>query len=139
VVLVKVGDGLPFPMTLAEDVPSDAPEGQPVRFIAADNFQVDARTVIIAKGATITGSVVAGGKRKILGIGGGKIGYQLQKADSADGNKLSVRATSGHTGEGPVTHPFETPKGPKKKGFAAVEGTEYIGYIDGDQSVTLRK
>ncbi|HYL34910.1 MAG TPA: serine/threonine-protein kinase [Bryobacteraceae bacterium] len=138
-VVVKVGDGLPLRILLAEDVPADAADGQPVRFTAVDSFQVENNTVI-AKGATITGSVVtSGGKRKILGFGGGKIGYELHKVDSADGKQLSVRATSGHSGEGPVTHSFEVPKGPKKKGFAAVQGTEYIGYIDGDQTVSLHK
>ena len=138
-VVVKVGDGLPFRILLAEDVPADAADGQPVRFTAVDSFQVENNTVI-AKGAAITGSVVAsGGKRKILGFGGGKIGYELHKVDSADGKQLSVRATSGHSGEGAVTHSFEVPKGLRKKGFAAVQGTEYIGYIDGDQTVSLHK
>jgi serine/threonine-protein kinase len=138
-VIVKVGDGLPFEMLLAEDVPSDAPDGQPVRFIASANFQIDGKTVV-AKGAVIRGSVVGASGKKILGIGGGKLGYQLQKADSAEGTQqLKVRATSGHSGDGPVIRSFETPKGRKKKGFAALEGTEFIGYVDGDQTVSIRK
>ncbi len=61
------------------------------------------------------------------------------KVTAVDHKQISVRATSGHSGDGPVVRPFEVPKGPKKKGFAALQGTEYIGYIDGEQTVAVRK
>ncbi|HLG97969.1 MAG TPA: serine/threonine-protein kinase [Bryobacteraceae bacterium] len=137
---ILVGDGLPFRMTLAEDVPADAPEGTVVRFVVADDFRASDK-IVIAKGATVTGVVVAQtGKKKFLGIGGGnKLSYELQKVDGVDGKKLNVRAMSGRNADGQVLHPFETPNGRKKKGFAALEGTEYIGYTEGDQTVSVRK
>ena len=137
-VLAKVGDGLPFRMILNQDIPAEAQEGLAVRFTVPEDFQVDGKTVI-AKGATVTASVVGETGKKFLGIGGKKVIYQLLKVNAVDGKQISVRATSGHSGEGPVVRPFEVPKGSKKKGFAAVQGTEYIGYIDGEQSVAVRK
>ena len=114
-VQAKLGDGLPFQMTLAQDVAADAQEGLAVRFIVADDFKVDNKTVI-AKGATVTGTVVGeAGKKKFLGIGGSKVTYQLMKVTAVDHKQISVRATSGHSNDGPVVRPFEVPKGPKKK------------------------
>ncbi len=138
-VATKVGDGLPFRMILSQDIPAEAQEGLAVRFTLPEDFQVDGKTVI-AKGAVVTGTVVGETGKKFLGIGGGKkVVYELQKVTAVDGKPISVRATSGHSGDGPVVRPFEVPKGPKKKGFAAVQGTEYIAYIDGEQTVAVRK
>ena len=138
-VRLTVNDGLPFRIILTADVASDSPEGTPIRFTVPEDFKVNDQ-VVVAKGAVVTGSVVgAERKKKFLGIGGNKDIFELGQADAVDGRKLSVRATSGHAGDGPVTHPFETPRGPKRKGFAALKGTEYIAYIDGDQSVSVRK
>ena len=137
---ILVGDGLPFRMTLAQDVPADAAEGTIVRFTVADDFRANDK-VVIAKGATVTGVVaVPTGKRKFLGIGGGnKMSYELQRVDAVDGKKLNVRSMSGNSADGPVLHAFETPNGRKAKGYAALQGTEYIGYTEGDQTVSVRK
>jgi len=136
---VLVGDGLPFRMTLADDVPVTAAEGTPVRFIVAEDFLSDNK-VVIPKGATVTGVVaVPTGKKKFLGIGGSKIAYELEKVDAADGKKINVRGMAGRNADGPVLHAFETPNGRKAKGYAALKGTEYIGYTEGDQTVSVRK
>jgi hypothetical protein len=137
---VTVSDALPFRIILAADVPSDAPGGQALRFSVPDGLTVDDK-VVIAKGATVTGSVTGeSGHKKILGIGGGnKLTFRLLQADAVDGKKLNVRAMSGRRAEGPTIRPFETVKSAKKKGLAAAQGTEYIAYIDGDQTVSVRK
>jgi serine/threonine-protein kinase len=137
---VAVSDALPFRIILAADVPTDAPEGQALRFTVVDGLQVDGTTVI-AKGATVTGSVTGEtGKKKILGIGGGsKLTFRLLQADAVDGKKVNVRALSGKRADGPTIRTFETLKGSKTKGLAAAQGTEYIAYIDGDQTVSVRK
>ena len=136
---ILVGDGLPFRMTLADDVPLTAPEGTAVDFIVADDF-VSNNKVVIAKGATVIGTVAPpSGKKKFLGIGGGKMAYELEKVDAVDGKKLNVRGTAGRNADGPVLHAFETPNGRKAKGYAALKGTEYIGYTEGDQTVSVRK
>ena len=134
---VTIADGMPFRMTLAQDVPANATEGTEVHFIVSDDFRSGDK-VVIARGAIVTGSVVPPGGKKFLGIGGSKISYELQKVDGVDGKKLNVRSLSGKT-DGPVLHAFETPNGRKSKGYAALQGTEYIGYTDGDQTVSVKR
>jgi serine/threonine protein kinase len=136
---VTVGDALPFRIILAADVPADAPEGQALRFTVVDGLKVD-NNVVIAKGATVTGSVTGEtGKKKILGMGGSKLTFRLLQTDGVDGKKVNVRAMSGRRTDGVTIRTFETTKGSKTKGLAAAQGTEYIGYIDGEQTVSVRK
>jgi hypothetical protein len=136
-VTVKVSDGLPIRILLTEDVPADAPDGLTLQFVVAASVQID-NTTIIAKGATVTASI-AGHKKKVLGIGSTKMTYRLRTVHTVDGNQLRVRATSGRNDDGTSTYHFDPPKGSPKKGFVALHGTEYIGYIDTDQTVAVRK
>jgi hypothetical protein len=135
-----VADALPFVIYLAEDVPADAAEGRPLRFTVTEGLQVNDKTVI-AKGATVTGSVTGEtGKKKFLGIGGGrKLTFRLAQADAVDGRKLAVRALGGKSEDGPPVRAFDTGKGSKSKGYAALQGAMYVAYIDGDQIVAVRK
>jgi serine/threonine protein kinase len=136
---VTVSDALPFGMLLAEDVPTGVEQGAALRFTVADSVRVGGN-VVIAKGATVSGMVAReAGKKKFLGLGGAKATFQLQQVDAVDGKKLNVRATSGRPSDGPATRPLDTGKGSKPKGVAAVEGTEYVGYIDGEQTVSVSK
>jgi hypothetical protein len=59
--------------------------------------------------------------------------------EAVDGRKLAVRAMAGKSEDGPTIRPFETAKGSRPKGYAALQGTVYIGYIDGDQIVAVKK
>ena len=134
-----VSDALPFVMNLAEDVASDAPEGQALRFTVTEPLLVGDKTVI-AKGSVVTGAVTGeSGKKKFLGIGGHKLTFRLTQVEAVDGRKLAVRATAGKSEDGPTIRPFDTAKGSKAKGYAAMQGTVYIGYIDGDQMVGVHK
>jgi len=135
---VMVADALPFVINLDQDVASDAPEGQSLRFTVMQPLQVGDKTVI-PKGASVTGAVMGEKGGKFLGIGGHKLTFRLTQAEAADGRKIAVRAMAGKAGEGPTVRPFETGKGVKSKGYAARAGTTYIGYIDGDQMVSVRK
>jgi len=136
---VAVSDALPFRMLLADDVPTDIEQGKTLRFTVAESVRVG-DTVVIAKGATVSGRIAReAGKKKFLGIGGGNATFQLQQVDAVDGKKLSVRATAGRPSDGPATRSLDTGKGSKPKGVAAVLGTEYIGYIDGEQTVAVSK
>ena len=54
--------------------------------------------------------------------------------------KINVRATPAAKTDGAETRPFVTPKGsPKDKNLIAATGTEYVAYINGDQTVRVRK
>ncbi len=136
---VKIADALPFRIALAEDISSTSPEGKALRFTVLDGLVVGDKTVI-AKGALVTGAIASeGGKKKFLGMGGSKMTFQLQQAESIDGKRINVRAASGKRADGPTTRPFDTGKGSKSKELSAAQGTEYIGYIDGEQTVSFRK
>jgi len=136
---VMVSDALPFVITLAQDVPTDAPEGQALHFTVSEGLRVDDKTVI-AKGATVAGAVMGeNGKKGFLGIGGHKMTFRLTGAAAVDGRMVAVRATAGKSEDGPTVRPFETGKSSKAKGYAALQGTVYVAYIDGDQIVAVRK
>ena len=135
---VAVADSLPFYITLDEDVPADAAGGQTVSFTVRDGLK-SGDTVVVAKGARVSGSIVGEVGKKILGMGSKKMNFRLMQADAVDGQKLNVRATAGHAGKGPASRPFDTGKGSKSKELAAAKGAEYIGYTDGEQTVSVRK
>jgi len=137
---VEVGDALPFVIVLGQDVPSDAPEGTALNFTVSEGLKIDDKTVI-AKGAAVTGTITGeSGKKKFLGIGGGhKLMFRLAQAEAVDGKKLAVRALAGRSEEGVTVRPVDIGKGSKTKGYAAMQGTLYVAYIDGDQTVAVKK
>ena len=135
---VNVSDGMPFRIRLAEDVPADAEEGKTLRFTALDGLKVG-DAVVIAKGATVTGLVLeAAGKKKIFGIGG-KMTFRLLQADAVDGKKLNIRAEPSRNNNGPAKRPIDAGAKGKTKEIAAAAGSDYVAYIEGDQSVSVRK
>ncbi len=138
-VMLSVDDALPFHITLDQDVPADAPQGAPLRFTVTDGMKVG-DALVIAKGAAVTGAIASEpGKKKFLGMGG-KATFRLEKVDAVDGQKISIRATAAkRRGDGPATRPLDSGKGPKSKELAAAKGTQYVGYIDGQQTVSVRK
>ena len=135
---VVVGDALPFRVTLDDDVPADAEGGLEVHFTVVDGLKVG-DNVVVAKGARVTGAVIGEVGKKILGIGSKKLNFRLTETVGVDGKKLSLRATAGHAGKGPVARPFDTGKGSKSKELAAAKGTEYYAYTDGEQTVNVKK
>jgi serine/threonine protein kinase len=134
---VSLGDGVPFRIALAEDVPIDADEGQELTFRASDDVKAG-DVVVIARGATVKGAVVNGNGKRFLGIGG-KMTYKLISVEAVDGQKIPVRASVGRRTDGPTVRPVDTGKYAKPKELAAARGTDYVAYIDGDQTITLRK
>jgi serine/threonine protein kinase len=137
---VAVSDALPFVIILGEDVPADAPEGTALNFTVSEGLKIGDR-IVVAKGAMVTGAVTGEGKqKKFLGIGGGKKPmFRLVQADAVDGKKIAVRALAGRNEGGVTVRSFDTNKGSKAKGYVAVQGTVYIAYVDGDQTVAVRK
>ena len=94
--------------------------------------------VVIAKGATVTGEVVNGNGKKFLGIGS-KMTFKLNSVEAVDGQKIPVRASVTRRADGPSVRPVDTGRYAKPKEMAAVSGTDYVAYVDGDQTITLRK
>jgi serine/threonine-protein kinase len=133
---VTIGDGFPFRIALDEDIPGDAEAGRPLRFSVAEDLRVGA-AIVIAKGAAVTGEIAeAAGKKKFLGKGS-KISFRLLKADGVGGQKLSVRATPGRGAGGISRRAVDTGKDARSKELAAARGAQYIGYMDGEQTVSV--
>jgi serine/threonine protein kinase len=137
-VVVTVQDRTPLRITLIEDVPIDAAEGTPLRFVTAEDFRA-AGNVVIAQGALISGTIAeAAGKKKFL-RGPGKMSFTLSKLDAVDGTKLNVRAGPAKGTNGEARHQVEVTTRRARKDVAAAAGDEFIAYIDGDQTVSVKK
>jgi serine/threonine protein kinase len=133
---VQVLAGLPFPITLMEDVMPDAQPGQALRFQAAKDFLVGP-ALVIARGAAVTGQIVSAGKKKILGRTG-KPAFRLMQADAVDGSKLKVRAVPGRRSDDKAERSIE-PAGYRGKELLAPAGSQYLAYVEGDQTVIVKK
>jgi len=124
---VVLGDALPIRLILAEDIPNDAREGDPVRFRVADDVRAEFG-VVIPKGAQAIGSIVDGARRKIL-VFGGKMTFRLQSVNAVDGQKVALRATLVRRRDGLSKRPVK----------ASSAGAEYPGYIDGANTVMVKR
>jgi serine/threonine-protein kinase len=127
--------GVPFEITLMEDVPNDPAEGLPLHFQAAKDYHVDG-AVAIAKGAAVTGEVLAAGKKGILGRAG-KPMFRLIAVDAVDGTRLKVKSSPGRSSE--KNERNIEPPGHRAKESLAPAGTTYLAYFDGDQTVAVKK
>ena len=134
-VAVNVPDAMPFSIKLAEDVPADAEEGRVLHFTVIDGLKIG-DTVVIAKGASVTGSIVEAGKKKAFGMGN-KMTFRLTQVDAVDGKKLNARAEPSRGKD--AKRPIDSGAKGKTKEIAAAAGSLYVGYTEGDQVVTGRK
>ena len=132
---VPVLGGVPFEITLMEDVPNDPAEGLPLHFQAAKDYHVDG-AVAIAKGAAVTGEMLAAGKKGILGRAG-KPMFRLIAVDAVDGTKLKVKSTPGRSSD--KNERNIEPPGHRAKESLAPAGSSYLAYFDGDQTVAVKK
>ena len=129
---------MPFTITLADDIPQNLEEGNPVHFTVAKDLRVG-DLVVIAKGATVTGAIAQAARKGAFGIGGGKMMMRLQMADAVDGRKIRVRSQSARSSDGKNDRPVETNVKPKNKELVSAAGTEYVAYVDGDVTVSVKK
>ena len=91
-------------------------------------------TVVIAAGATVGGEV-AGVKRGILGRGA-KPTFRLMSVTAVDGAKIKLRAVSGANDK---PERVLEPPGRRDKSVLAPAGSTYLAYIDGDQTVQVKR
>jgi serine/threonine-protein kinase len=132
---IVLGDALPIRLNLSEDIPTDAAEGDPVRFRVAHDVRVG-NTVVIPKGAEALGSIVDSAKKKLL-VFAGKITFRLDTVDAVGDQKVTIRATQARHGDGPSKRPVISAG--KSKKVAAAAGGEYLGYIDGSNTVMVKR
>jgi hypothetical protein len=135
---VTVPDATPFSMALAADIRMDVELGAPLKFTLPEDLIVNGMAVL-QKGAVITGEISeTGKKKKFLGIGGGnKLSFTLSKAVGPRGLTLNVRALAARRADGATQRQVETGKSGGNKTIAAAQGAEYIGYVDGTQTVNV--
>jgi serine/threonine protein kinase len=130
---VTVPDALPFAIELAEDVAAEAEPGRPIRFKVSKELRIG-ETVVVPLHAEVVGEVVDGAKRKL--IGGTKLTFRLRTV-AVGGVALNLRVGPSERNS---RRPVESASGPKPpRGIAAVIGTEYLAYTDGEQIVYLSK
>jgi serine/threonine-protein kinase len=132
---VGVIGGVPFEITLMEAVPNDPDEGLALHFQAAKDYEADG-AVVIAKGAAVTGEVLAPGKKNVLRRGG-KPMFRLMTVDAMDGTRLKVKAAPGRSPD--KNEKNIEPPGHRGKESLAPAGSTYLAYFDGDQTVAVKK
>jgi hypothetical protein len=137
-VAITLSDGMPFTIALTEDIPQNAEEGRALSFTAAKDVRIG-DLVVIAKGASVTGSITQAARKGAFGIGGGKTAMRLLTVDAIDGHKYKVRVQSARSADGKSERPVETNVKPKNKELVAAAGAEYIAYIDGDATISVKK
>ncbi len=132
--VVQILDGIPFPISLVEDVPADPKPGQPLRFKAAKDVLMG-DSVVIASGAAVTGAIVDAGKKRL--IGRSKPTFRLADAVAVDGSHLKVRSAPARRGDTPPDRPMEPIGAGKSKDVLAAAGSGFLAYFDGAQTVTV--
>ena len=130
---VGVLGGTPFGITLVSDVPAGSEPGTPLKFQAMQDYKVNG-SVLIAKGAPVTGELAGAGK-KFLSLGG-KIQFRLSTVMAVDGRHLKIKAAPGRGDKN--EHAIEPP-GHRNKELLAPAGAQYLAYFDGDQTVAVKK
>ncbi len=134
---VTVQDATPFRMILGQDIPATVDLGVPVKFTMEEDFKVGG-VVVLAKGATVNGEISeTAKKKKFLVVGGAKLSFTLSKA-TGNGVELNVRALSARRADGATERAVDLGKTGNKT-LAAMQGAEYIGYVDGTQTVNVPK
>ena len=133
---VSILGGLPVNIRLTQDVPSKLNAGDKINFVVAKDVKVG-EFVVIAKGTPLFGEVVDAGDSKKLLIVKNKATFKLTGVESTGGTMLAVRATQLKKADDKTDRPIEQ-QGTKTKDVLAPAGTEYLGYIESDQTVTLK-
>ena len=128
---VTIVAGTPIPIALASDVPSGSEPGTPLKFRALQDIRITG-SIVIPQGAEVKGELLAAGKRVV--VFGGKTQFKLTSVTAIDGKKLTIKASPGAKNEQSIE-----PKGFKSKELIAPSGAQYMAYIDGDQSVSVKR
>lgn len=132
---VPILGGVPFEITLMDEVPNEPAEGMVLHFRATKDYVVNG-SVVIATGAAVTGEVLPLGKKGILGRGAKPL-FKLISADAVDGTKLKIKSAPGRSSD--KNERAIEPPGHRGKESLAPAGSNYLAYFDGDQSVNVKK
>jgi hypothetical protein len=121
---------------LAADIPDNAEQGSPIKFTATNDVKVG-ESVVIAKGATVTGEIAQGAKKRIFG--GARMTLRLLTVDAVDGRKYNVRAVATKSNDGKAERRVDTNAKPTTDNTVAPAGAVYLAYADGDLLISVKK
>ena len=65
--------------------------------------------------------------------------FRLLLADAVDGKKVNVRAEPSRGKDAPAKRPIDSGAKGKTKEIAAAAGSQYVAYIEGEQTVSVHK
>jgi len=138
--LIAISDAVPVSIELAEDIPLNAHAGMPLKFTVLTDI-VASGDVVIPKGALVTGQIAGETRKKALVLKT-EMTFQLEQVEAAGGQRLKLRAAS-TPGAGSARRPVDSGTAPgakkKPKDVAAIAGTQFVAYIDGNQSIAIRR
>lgn len=137
-VAATMTDAQPFTIVLSAELRNDAMIGQALQFTTKDDVKdKDGKIIVLPKGTIVRGEVTETPKKKMFGIGGGKMSFKLTRAEASNGIRVNLRTLSARRGDGVTQRPAETNRSGTNKDIAAAQGTEYVAYVDGEQHVTV--
>lgn len=132
--LIGVVDGAPIGLTLDENIPLDAEEGHALHFTVSTDLKTN-DGVLVAKGSKAVGAIYSREKRKnFIMKRGDKVSFQLANVTAVNGAKLKIRATPQRKADDDSYRAIES----RSKELAAAKGAQFIGYVDGAQTVAVK-
>ncbi len=133
--LIGVVDGAPIGLTLDENIPLDAEEGHALHFTVSTDLKTN-DGVLVAKGSKAVGAIYSREKRKnFIMKRGDKVSFQLANVTAVNGAKLKIRATPQRKADDDSYRAIES----RSKELAAAKGAQFIGYVDGAQTVAVKR
>jgi serine/threonine-protein kinase len=132
---VEIAGGIPFEIELSEDVLPDSLPGQTLHFAAVADVTVGG-TVVISKGAPVTGVVMSSAHKRFL-VHSARPTFRLLEATAVNGSKIKVRSSEGRLGEQRKDKSLDPIAGPKPQNGTVSAGSRFYAYFDGDQTLTL--
>ncbi len=125
--LVTVNDGTPIALSLLDNVSMDAEEGYALHFKTASDLKAS-DTLVVAKGSAANGAVYSREKKKL--VRGTKMNFHLASVVAVNGAKLKIRATPARKADDESYRVLDAK--------SAAQGAQFIGYVDGTQTLTLK-
>jgi hypothetical protein len=65
--------------------------------------------------------------------------FRLLQVEAVDGKKLNIRSEPSRGKDGPAKRPIDAGARGKTKEIAAAAGSQYVAYIEGEQTVSVHK
>ena len=130
---VTLFGGLPVPLILMDEIPAQPQVGMPLHFQVDEDVRIGPM-LLIAKGAVVAGEIAS--TRPSAGGRGTRATFKLTTVEAADGTKVKLRAAPGRVSE---RNDFMVPGAGRGPDAMAPAGTKFLGYIDGDQAVGVRR